>query len=379
MYTVGGATKALCEFIEHLIENGHEPIVCTSTIDSFNNYLDELGVKNIADGHISAMEVLPESTIKNKLKLLKRKVHYFLDRYKAASIIVKNVDMKSIDLIHTNSIRNDVGCILYKKYHKPHIMHIREFGEEDFSCVIHMPFYYRYLNRRCDLFLAVSDSVRQNKLKRGIKEGKIRTLYDGVDFSEFVVKENNRIERDRLKLVFVGGICETKGQHIAIEALGLLPSDIRNKVTLDIVGWDDPVFLASLKERIQDLGLTEQIRFLGERKDVSKILANYNIGLNCSKSEGFGRITVEYMFSGLGVIASDCGANPELIADGVSGLLYNRENPHELADKIEQFYREPFLLEEYGRQAHVIAADKYTSEKNYDEIMKVYSELLTLV
>ena len=133
-----------------------------------------------------------------------------------------------------------------------------------------------------------------------------------------------------------------------------------------------------MMERIRKLGIDNQIRFLGERKDVCNILANYNIGLNCSKSEGFGRITVEYMYSGLGVIASNCEANPELVSDGISGMLFERDNPQELADKIVYFYRNPALLEKQGIQAHEFVCNRFSANRNYEEIMNVYQELVSI-
>ena len=57
MYTVGGATMALKELLLRLKADGHEPIVCTSVHDSFNDFLDANGIQNLPDGHISVMDV----------------------------------------------------------------------------------------------------------------------------------------------------------------------------------------------------------------------------------------------------------------------------------------------------------------------------------
>ena len=68
-------------------------------------------------------------------------------------------------------------------------------------------------------------------------------------------------------------------------------------------------------------GIAGQINFLGPRTDVHSMLGNYQIGLMCSKSEGFGLVTAEYMHAKLGVIASNTGASPELIDNEITGLV----------------------------------------------------------
>ncbi len=376
MYTVGGATKALIELVLKLRQEGHEPIVCTSTHDSFNDLLDTYGVQNIADGHISVMDVLPDRIRDSIIEFKKMQLRYLKARYRAVKIIENSVDMRIVDLIHTNSIRNDIGCILCKKYGIPHIMHVREFGQEDFSCSVYMPNYYRYINHRCDILLAVSNAVRKSVIAKGIVPHKIRTLYDGVDFCDFVVKDNNIPDNEMLKMVLVGGICEAKGQHIAVKALSYLPENIRNNVTLDLVGWDDPVFLSRINKMISALNLEDHVRILGARDDIAGLLCNYNIGLMCSKSEGFGRVTAEYMYVGLGVIAADTGASSELVKDGVTGLIYHRNNPEDLAKKIEVFYKNSDLLNNCSRNAHAVAKKNFSSQMNYEKILKVYYRLL---
>ena len=93
-------------------------------------------------------------------------------------------------------------------------------------------------------------------------------------------------------------------------------------------------------------GYLSQINFLGSINDVHERLGNYQIGLMCSRAEGFGRVTAEYMHAQLGVIASDSGANPELIQDGVNGLLFKSGDAKSLSECILRLYNNrEFLIE----------------------------------
>lgn len=375
VYTVGGATKSLSELLLALKAKGHEVIVCTSVFDEFNRFLEENGIANHPVGHLSVMDAVPDYFKKRKLWFLRKQWSYFKAKYKAVKCIEEKIDLKSIDIIHTNSARNDIGCTLYRKYGIPHVMHVREFGIEDFECVVYMPFYYRYLNHTCNVVLSVSNAVRNSWVKKGLKARLVRTLYNGVNFDEFIVNENNELKDGMLRIVMAGGICDTKGQHIAIEALGCLPSEIRRQVYLDFYGWDDPEYLKKIKDRILELNLENQISFKGPVKSVARILYNYNIGLTCSKAEGFGRVTVEYMYAGLGVIASNTGACPEIIDDEKNGLLYSRDNGKDLAEKIIRFYDSPNILSTYGANAHEKAKTQFCTRRYVDDIISVYNEM----
>ena len=84
---------------------------------------------------------------------------YYLSIPKAIKNIKKIIDIKSIDIIHTNSARNDIGCILNRMYNVPHIMHIREFGYEDFDCCTYRYNYNKYISKYTNRFLAISKAV----------------------------------------------------------------------------------------------------------------------------------------------------------------------------------------------------------------------------
>lgn len=378
VHTVGGATMALKEIVVALKEIGIEPIVSTSVKDDFNQFLDAKGIINIADSHLGAMDVSLPKSIKRPLQYEKRRMLYILKRYKALKILESQINLKEIDIIHTNSSRNDIGCLLHEKYQIPHIMHVREFGTEDFDCWIYKRNYYKYLNKQCNAILAVSNAVRDSWIKKGINEKLIRTVYDGVDFSSFQIKKNYDIDIRNLRLVITGGVCNAKGQHLAIEAINLLPKNIKKNITLDIIGWQDEKYMVLLNKLVNEYGLMEQVHFMGSRTDINKILCSYDIGLMCSRMEGFGRATAEYMYVGLGVIAADTGASPELIKQEENGLIYARNDAQELSNKILLYYNHPDLIERYGKKAHEDACAKYSLEKNLVEILNIYETVFSI-
>lgn len=372
----GGAARAIVEVVTNLRALGVVPVVCTGIPNKLNEQFTELGIENFASYHFPAMNPKSPYKWKRPLKFPLEVMKYNLSIPVALKNIRKHIDLSTIDIIHTNSARNDIGCILSKKYKIPHVMHIREFGQEDFSCNVYKFNFYEFISRYTSRFLAVSRAVANSWIKKGINAQITQVVPDGVVVKSILVGDPARFaERSELKMIIAGGVIEPKGQHIAIEAITLLPDEIRSNITLDIAGWGDPRYFVRLEKLIEQHKL-KNINFLGVREDLYQIYKNYDIGLMCSRSEGFGRVTAEYLYAGLGVIACDTGASPELVKADETGLIYRQDSPESLARCIEKFYRDRELLKKYAMNAHEDAKARFSAERNARDILKVYEEIL---
>jgi glycosyltransferase involved in cell wall biosynthesis len=103
---------------------------------------------------------------------------------------------------------------------------------------------------------------------------------------------------------------------------------------------------------MKQVGCDDKVDFLGYSSDVGNIRKDYDIAVVASKSEAFGRVTIEAMHSKMTVVASDCGANPELIENGKNGFLFEYGNIEEFARIISTLDKKRCLLEATGTQAH---------------------------
>ena len=374
---VGGASKSLIDVVSAMNIRGLECVVCTSRHGHLEKQLQKIEVPCIADGHMAAMEVPPVLLWKRPFVYFIRQWKYRIALKKAIHKLKRSIDLGSFDLIHTNSARNDLGCELAKRYSIPHIVHIREFGEKDFGCWNYRFNYVNYLNLHTNKFIAISQAVRNSWISKGIDEKKVSVVYNGVDHTQILtVESESHFDKDVLKMVIVGGICEAKGQLEITKAVTLLPNAIRNKILLDFVGWGDESYISKINAEIDKNRLNSQIQFLGTRDDVPSTLRNYHIGLMCSRAEAFGRVTVKYMHAGLAVIASKAGANDELIETEVTGLLYEQGNSRDLAEKIIMFYKDRNLLKKCAKNGFLSARKKYTKELNADHIYEIYQDVV---
>ena len=374
--TVGGATQSFIEMVIALKGHGVDPIVLTGKKTDLNNLLKKKNIENYVLGHRTVLEPIVHQGYKWPLRFLKKFCTYYVCELIAKIRLHQICPVFSgAVIIHTNSARNDIGCYISKKYGIPHIMHIREFADSDFNCIPFNKNYIYLYNCFTTKFVSISDAVRNHWIKKGIDKSKILTIYNGVDNSDISISSNMSKMNKELRIVMVGGVVFPKGQHIAVEAFGLIPEDIRRNLHLDIVGWSVKKYLLKLKKEIKRLNLNN-ISFLGARSDVHNILGSYQIGLMCSRSEGFGRVTAEYMHAQLGVIASNSGANKELIEDCESGLIFDNMNPRSLADAIIKYYNNRPLLLRCSANAKQKANIYYTVEKNASNIYNLYKSII---
>lgn len=373
---VGGAARSFVEVLLQMKEKGVEPVVFNSTHNDLNEFLDKERIENYSIGHNAALTRLYTKSFKKPIEWLLYFWKHFQNQRQVMKELEKSINFKRIELIHTNSARNDIGCYISRKYHIPHIVHFREFGDLDFNCTVINPYYYKMMNHYAVRFITISDAVQRHWIKKGLDASKMQTIYNGIHWQDISTSPDSNKKNANLRLVITGGVFPTKGQHLVVDALCLLPEDMKRHFTLDVIGWYGEQYVEKMKQKAIEHGIAEQVHFLGARNDVPHLLGNYEIGLMCSKAEGFGRTTAEYMHARLGVIASDSGANPELIEDEKTGLLFRSGDAQSLCDCLKKYYNNREMLIEVSKNAQKKALSCYTDSLNAENIYKVYSEII---
>lgn len=372
--TVGGATHSFIEMVVQLKVMGVEPIVCLGNKTDLVEIFKKENIKYICTGHRTVLQPFSYKGIKWPIRYIKMYFNFWIKEF-IALWRLKMIDWSQIDIIHTNSARNDIGCFINKRYLIPHVMHIREFADSDFNCITFRRNYINLYNQYTSKFISISKAVKEHWVVKGLNTKKIDIVYNGIRYDNISLS-NDDDKRKSIKIIIVGGVFPTKGQHLAVEAIGLLPQNVREDVTLDVMGWYSEKYVQEMKDYAKCRGYEKQICFWGAINDVHERLGNYQIGLMCSRAEGFGRVTAEYMHAQLGVIASDSGANPELIQDGINGLLFKSGDAQSLADCILKFYNDRELLVQLSHAAKEKARTVYTQQKNAEVIYKIYKEIL---
>jgi glycosyltransferase involved in cell wall biosynthesis len=156
--------------------------------------------------------------------------------------------------------------------------------------------------------------------------------------SSLQMPQNDRV----IQLVFVGRLSLIKQIHQFIEIVGAVRRIMPN-VRAAIVG-DGPL-MADLRAYTEELGLTDNIEFLGKRKDVEAILACSRIFVLTSKSEGLSIAMAEAMAAGVVPVVADVGELGDLVIDGENGYLVEPNRIDEYTKKIISLLQDLAVLE----------------------------------
>jgi len=372
---IGGATRAFLTFVSILKNKGITPIVCTANKTELNEELSSMEITNFPIWHNEMITTCTHHGVRKIIWWLRRFLPYFIRDILAITIIRQKTNIKDVDIIHTNSTRSDVGFFLSKIFHKPHVVHIREFGDNDYNCKPLNPFWKLYYNKFSHKFLCVSNAVMNHWIAKGIDPAKCELLYDGIAYDNILESSDESKFDKTLKIIMSGNVLPTKGQHLAIKAIGSLPPKIKEHISLDFIGWVTEAEETKLISLSKDVELINPVKFYGTRNDVLQLLKNYHVGLMCSKSEGFGLVTAEFMFAKLGIIASNTGASPELIEDNICGLNFEVGNYKSLAEKIQCYYFNRDLIVSHSTKAKKKALRLFKAQTNADGIYNTYIDI----
>lgn len=172
-------------------------------------------------------------------------------------------------------------------------------------------------------------------------------------------------------LVGVGRLVARKGFDVAIQALALLPDEVK----LVIIG-DGPekIDLQGVAERA---GVSSRVHFLGPAFDQEKwnILAHSQAYVLPSLHEGFSLSTVEAMMMGLPVVASNVGGQTDYLQPKENALLIPPQSPEALAEAVTQLMNNPSLCL-HMKQKNIQLANQLTDEKMAEKYINLYAHLL---
>ena len=176
----------------------------------------------------------------------------------------------------------------------------------------------------------------------------------------------------------VGNIRQWKGQHVVVEAFGLLPADVQRRLKVHFVvatAEDHHQYEVALRARIVEAGAVHSVQLLGPRNDVPAVYAAADFAVHASVlPEPFGLVVPEAMVQGIPVIASKFGGPGEVLS-AATGCLFDPANPQELATHLEEMVRGDSLRQALGRAA-ATAAQAYSVEAMVRGVTEVYERVM---
>jgi len=236
--------------------------------------------------------------------------------------------------------------------------------------------------RNADFLCAVSRyNAEINRILLRLGPRPIEVLYNPVDTNLFSPKPE--IEEEEGLLLFIGTLCEKKGIRQLIQAMPKV-FQIVSKACLWVIGRDekDPKngqpFQISLQALIPQK-FKNRIIFKGpvEHDQIPELMARAQICVLPSLMEAHPITWLEALAMGKPLVASETGPGPEVVEDGVSGLLCNPYNPDSISEKIIQLLQNPSLREKLKKGARKRAVEKFSIDLIVEQNESFYKQCVT--
>jgi L-malate glycosyltransferase len=169
--------------------------------------------------------------------------------------------------------------------------------------------------------------------------------------------------------------CPVYGIDILLKAVAILLRAGHN-VELTLAGEGPET--AKLHKLVKALGIESKVTFAGllPSTAIPELIAAHHIVANPSRKESFGMALIEAAAVGRPVVASNVGGIPEIVRDGVTGILVPPANPEALAAALGSFATDLSRAKSMGEAAHRVVKDKYRWEDSLDSMTNLYHSLI---
>ena len=237
-------------------------------------------------------------------------------------------------------------------------------------------------------FVAVSEPTRQAFVETGIPADRIDTIWDGIDPERFSLKRRAGtvplsaglvLDPSKLTVGLVGRLIPIKGIREFLDAARLIVDRLRS-VQFVLVG-SDPMsgepHMQKWKAQVRRLGLTRQVVFTGWRSDVDAITPLFDVAVQASKYwEGLGTSLLEAMACGKPVVATRIGGVPDVVKDGVTGLLVPPGDSRALAEAVLTLLRDDGLRRRMGEAGRRRVEQLFDQRRLIKDVEQLYAQVL---
>ncbi len=239
----------------------------------------------------------------------------------------------------------------------------------------------RLLNCYAAWVISVSRASADTLIAAGGRPDLPVVIHNGLDPARYArsvdpvaVRKATGLPLDAPLIGCFGRLTEWKGQSVLIDALARMPQ--AHAVLVGGAIFGESGYEATLRALIERRGLARRVHFLGHRDDVPTLMRTVDVVAHTSVDfESFGRVIVEGMLSERPVVATAVGGVPELVEDGVSGLLVPPKDAVALAAALEWVLGDRALAARLAAAGRERAMREFTLDRVVQEVEAVIREV----
>jgi glycosyltransferase involved in cell wall biosynthesis len=250
----------------------------------------------------------------------------------------------------------------------------------------------RLICRLAHVVLANASAVRDWLIEEGYRPDMVQVIRNGIDLTRFArprvgggVREELGIPKDAPVIAMLARVNRLKGVEYFIEAAATVASRFPEARFL-VIGdallmtggtvCPNTDYRRELDERIRQHGLEGRVIFTGFRLDVPELLSEITVAVHPSLSEALSNAVLESMAAGIPVVATRVGGTPEIIEDGVTGLLVPPRDSSALAQTISRLLLDRDLAARVGQAGRRRIMEHFSLARMVRETERLYADRL---
>lgn len=237
----------------------------------------------------------------------------------------------------------------------------------------------RLLGRITTAFVAISPRIAADLERLGIGRGKTVIVPLGLELDYLSRSQPGRLRRDlgipddAITVGIVGRLAPIKAHDLFIQSAAQLIGRYR-QVHFAVVG--DGELWNQLHRQVREGGLASRIHFAGWRRQLEDVYSDLDIVVCCSRNEGTPVALIEASAAGRAVVGTRVGGIPDVVVDGVTGLLVQFGDVNALADAIGILIQNPERRRSMGVAGRELVLKKHSADRMVKELKEIYSRLL---
>lgn len=227
--------------------------------------------------------------------------------------------------------------------------------------------------------VAVSDEVKQRLLNAGVREERICLVRNGIDLRPFAAAKRSLrdgVADGSLLIGLVGRLAWEKGVDLYFAAAARALKTFPEAKFVAVGEGPDREKLELLLEKLQ---IRDSVSLLGRRDDMPAVYASLDLMVLSSRQEGLPMAVLEGMASSLPLVATAVGEVPNVVEDGVTGLVVPAEDVDRLTIAIEDLLCDAEKRKRFGAAARRRIEEEFSAERMAHDYLQVYGEAIRAV
>ncbi len=311
------------------------------------------------------------------------KIQSYVPKLAQLTIALKQVKDGPYDIVHSQYGTLSRRLIVLKETGLLPAKHVTSFRGHDITQHANSAQgFYDELFEKGDLFLPVSNSLKQRIVFRGCDEKKIEILHSGINCERFCYQPRELKNGEAVKIFTVARLVEMKGVAYGIKAVAQLIKSGR-KICYKIAG--DGALREELERLIKELGMENSIQLLGWKghkelpglMDDTHILLTPSVTAANGEQEGIPNVVKEAMAMGIPVVGTLHSGIPELVENGVSGYLAPERDSQMLAECLAKLIDQSDRWPEIGKAGRQKVELEFDMNKLNDKLVELYRSVAT--